>query len=422
MRIIQISQQDDGSGGAKAACRLHRALIQAGHDSRLIVFGKQTGDPAVLPVIRPTLAGKVLWRLLGIANNHELKSYPRQPRCGWTSSRYSIGTPRTIHRLRPDVVQLHLFDCLLTYREVARLPYPVFWTFHDMGAITGGCHCTPACLRYRERCGRCPELGSESDEDASRRGWMRKKEAWRHPNLTAITPSRWLEREAANSPMCAGHRVVRIPNGIPLDTFHPGLRQESRAKLGFNDSTFYLLAGAAALSNELKGFGLVVAAAQQLAAQHPGQFELITFGRGTPDLPGVPHRHMGYLRDDAELARLYAASDAYVLPTLVDNLPNMLIESIACGTPCVTFDVGGCPDVVRNGQTGLVVTDRRSQALVHAIETIMQMVPGAYHTLRHRCRAVAEAEYGLETMARKYLQHYAHTQRSCPTDPAPRVY
>ena len=406
MRIVHISQQDDESGGFKAAYRLHTALTRAGHDSRLVVLAKTTRDPSVIPVARPLLLAKVMWRLLGWVNDAAVRGYPRQPRCGWTASRYPVGTPYTVRRLQPDVVQLHLFDCLLTYREVARLPYPVFWTFHDMGAITGGCHCTPDCLRYRERCGRCPELGSEADDDASSRGWVRKHEAWRHPNLTAIAPSRWLEHEAAASPMCAGHRVVRIPNGIPLDSFHPGLRQESRAKLGFKDSTFHLLAGSSALGNELKGFGLVAAAAQQLAAQYLGRFELITFGRGAPDLPGVPHRHMGYLRDDAELARLYAASDAYVLPSLVDNLPNMLIESIACGTPCVTFDVGGCPDVVRDGQTGFVVTDRTPQALAHGIGTIMQMPPDAYHTLRHRCRAVAEADYGLETMAQAYLKHY----------------
>ena len=406
MKIVQVSQQDDDSGGFKAAFRLHRALIQAGHDSRLIVISKMTRDPMVSAAVRPNLLAKSLWRVLGTINNHGLKRYPKQPRCGWTASYYSIGTMRKIRRLNPDVIQLHLFDCLLTYREVAELPYPVFWTFHDMGAITGGCHCTPDCLRFRERCGRCPELGSASDDDASSRGWVRKHEAWRHPNLTAITPSRWLEREVAASPMCAGHRVVRIPNGIPLETFHPELRQKSRAKLGFKDSTFHLLAGSSALGNELKGFGLVAAAAQQLAAHYPGRFELITFGRGAPDLPGVPHRHMGYLRDDAELARLYAACDAYVLPSLVDNLPNMLIESIACGTPCVTFDVGGCPDVVRDGQTGFVVTKRTPQALAYSIGTIMQMPPDAYHTLRHRCRAVAEAEYGLETMAQTYLAAY----------------
>ena len=406
MRIVHISQQDDESGGFKAAYRLHTALTRAGHDSRMVVLAKTTRDPSVIPMVRPILLAKVIWRLLGWVNDAATRGYARQPRCGWTASRYSVGTPYTIRRLQPDVVQLHLFDCLLTYREVAQLPYPVFWTFHDMGAITGGCHCTPDCLRYRERCGHCPELGSESDDDASSRGWVHKHEAWRHPNLTAITPSRWLEREATASPMCAGHRVVRIPNGIPLETFHPGLRQESRAKLGFKDSTFHLLAGSSALGNELKGFGLVAAAAQQLAAQYPGRIELITFGRGAPDLPGLPHRHMGYLRDDAELARLYAACDAYVLPSLVDNLPNMLIESIACGTPCVTFDVGGCPDVVRDGQTGFVVADRTPQALAHGIGTIMCMPPYAYHTLRTDCRAITEAEYGLETMARLYCEVY----------------
>lgn len=418
MRVVQISQQDDDSGGFKAAFRLHRALIQAGHDSRLLVLSKLTDDPGVSAVIRPNLLAKVLWRLLGTINNCGLKRYPLQPRCGWTASDYAIGTVRKIRRLNPDVIQLHLFDCLLTYREVGHLPAPVFWTFHDMGAITGGCHCTPDCLRYRVGCGRCPELGLTQADDLSKRGWQRKHEAWRHPDLTGIAPSRWLAREAAASPMCAGHPIVRIPNGVPLDVFHPNLRQQARDHLGFKDEVFYLLAGSSALDNTLKGFSFVVEAAQQLAAKYPDRFELITFGRGRPSITGVPVRHQGYLKTDAQLAALYAACDAYALPTQVDNLPNMLIESIACGTPCVTFDVGGCPDVVRDGITGFVAPERTSQALAASVDTIIRMTSSQREGLRHQCRAVAEAEYGLETMARAYLDCYANaTKKGASSSP-----
>lgn len=406
MRIVQVSQQDNDSGGFKAAYRLHRALIQAGHDSRMLVISKLTHDPMVSAAIRPNLLAKVLWRLLGLANEFELRRYPKHPRCGWTASRYSIGTPRAIHRLKPDVIQLHLFDCLLTYPEVAQLPAPVFWTFHDMGVITGGCHCTPDCLRYREKCGCCPELGSTEEDDPSRRGWPRKHEAWRHPNLTGIAPSHWLAGEARASPMCAGHPIVRIPNGVPLDVFVPSRRQQARDRLGFKDEVFYLLAGSSALSNTLKGFGFVADAAQQLVAEHQGQMELVTFGRGQPRIAGIPVRHQGYLTNDDQLAALYAACDAYVLPTQVDNLPNMLIESIACGTPCIAFNVGGCPDIVRDGITGFVAPERTSRALARSIDCIIRMPPNRREVLRRHCRAVAEAEYGLETMARAYLHIY----------------
>ena len=413
MRIIQISQQDEGSGGFKAALRLHRSFIQIGQDSRLVVLSKTTNTAGVMGLVRPNVLAKITWRLLGMLNNRKLRRYPRKPRCGWTASDYSIGALRTIRRLKPDVVQLHLYDCVLTHDEVSRIPAPVFSTFHDMGAITGGCHCTPDCLRYKTGCGCCPELGSTEENDASRRGWNSKRKAWNHTCMTGISPSRWLEREALDSPMCSGHPIVRIPNGVPLDVFRPDARQEARAKMGFIDSTFYLLAGSSSLDNELKGFGMVAEAARQLAANHPGQFELVTFGRGKPNIPGVPVRHQGYLRDDDTLARLYAACDAYVLPTLVDNLPNMLIESIACGTPCVTFNVGGCPDVVRDCMTGFVVSERTSRALAASIESIIRMPTAERYELRRQCRAVAEAEYSLEMMATTYLDCYIHGLAKC---------
>ena len=407
MRIVQISQQDEGSGGFKAALRLHRSLIQAGQDSRLVVLSKTTNTSGVMGLVRPNLLAKITWRLLGMLNNWELRRYSQKPRCGWTASDYSIGALRTIRRMKPDVVQLHLFDCVLTYEDVARIPAPVFWTFHDMGAITGGCHCTPDCLRYKTGCGCCPELGSTEENDASRRGWDTKRKAWSHTCMTGIAPSRWLEREALDSPMCSGHPIVRIPNGVPLDVFRPDVRQEARAKMGFKGSTFYLLAGSSSLDNELKGFAFVAEAAQQLAARHPGRFELVTFGRGKPDIVGVPVRHQGYLRNDDALACLYAACDAYVLPSLVDNLPNMLIESIACGTPCVTFNVGGCPDVVRDGLTGFIAHERSGESLVYCIARIIQMSNDVRRGLRLRCREVALAEYGLETMAAAYFKAYS---------------
>ena len=120
MRIVPISQQDDESGGFKVAFLLHTALTRAGHDSRMVVLAKTARNPSVTPVAWPLLLTKIFWRLLGCVNDAATRAYPRQPRCGWTGSRYPAGTPYTVRRLQPDVVHLHLFDCLLTYRKVAK--------------------------------------------------------------------------------------------------------------------------------------------------------------------------------------------------------------------------------------------------------------------------------------------------------------
>ena len=405
MRIVQVSQQDDGSGGFKAAYRLHRGLRAAGQDSRMLVLSKTTDDPAVEALIRPRLAAKIVWRLLGLANDFPLRRYPRTPTCGWTGSYLPAGAASRIRRLRPDVVQLHLFDCLLTYNAVNRLPGPVCWTLHDMGGITGGCHCTDLCTRYLERCGACPELGSAKLRDFSAWGWKAKHRAWQRPDLAAVCPSQWLTDEAARSPMCAGHRVVRIPNGLPLDVFRPERRAAARQRLGFHDERCYVLAGSSSLANPLKGYRFLVEMAARLAAQWPAA-ELVLFGRPGPPLQGVPNRQVGYVAREEEMADLYAACDVFVLPSLVDNLPNMLTESIACGTPCATFRVGGCPDVVRDHVTGFVAAEQTAEALLDAVGRVLSLDPPRRQALRASCRDVAMQEYSQELQARRYVSLY----------------
>ncbi len=106
------------------------------------------------------------------------------------------------------------------------------------------------------------------------------------------------------------------------------------------------------------------------------------------------------------MANLYAACDLYVLPSLVDNLPNMLIESIACGTPCLSFNVGGCPDIVRDGVTGYLVHERTATALAATASSLIQQSPADRLPLRTSCRTVAEAEYSDAGMAEKHIELY----------------
>lgn len=405
MKVVQISQQDDGSGGFKAAYRLHRGLLAGGHDSRMLVLCKTTDDPTVEALIQPRLLAKVVWRLLGLINDLPVRRYPRIPSCGWTGSYIPTGAVSRIRHLRPDVVQLHLFDCLLSYNAVNHLPGPICWTLHDMGGITGGCHCTDLCTRYLQRCGACPELGSTNPQDFSARGWVAKHRAWQRLDMTVVCPSVWLMQEATRSPMCASHNVVNIPNGLPLDVFCPERRQEARRRLGFRDDRFYVLAGSSSLTNPLKGYRFIVEMAARFATRWPTA-EIVLFGRPGPPLHGMPNRQVGFIERERDMADLYAASDVFILPSLVDNLPNMLIESIACGTPCVTFRVGGCPDVVRDGVTGFVAGGKTAEALLDAVGHVLLLDRERCLTLRASCRAVAEKEYGQELQAKRYVSLY----------------
>jgi glycosyltransferase involved in cell wall biosynthesis len=353
---------------------------------------KVTRDPSVHAYARPLLLAKILWRLISTLNGLPIRGYPLRPLCGWTASRVPIGAVTRIRRLKPDIVHLHLFDCLLRYRDIPRLPGRVCWTFHDMGCITGGCHCTPTCQQYTQRCGKCPELGSSIENDASRLGWRDKSKAWQRSELTAICPSTWLHRETVRSPMCANHRVKHIPNGVPVETFTPSLRNEARNRLGFKGDRFYLLAGSTSLKNILKGFQFIKDMAPALSHEFP-EVDLVLFGHGEDGITELPVHRMGFISAEQQMAALFAACDGYILPTLVDNLPNTLIESIACGTPCVTFNVGGCPDVVRDGATGWIAREQTAESLIEAVRQLVRAGQHELAAMREKCRAVALAEY-----------------------------
>ncbi len=411
MRIVQINQQDIGGGGFIVPFRLHQAFRRLGHESYLVVISKLSSDPYVVSLIRPNLMAKVLWRVFDVCNSFELMRYRRKPCYGWVNHNVLTWAPAIINRLKPDVIDLNFFNCMLGSSQVAKLKVPLFWTFHDMSPFTGGCHCTPTCIRYRDGCGKCPELGSDVENDISRREHQKRRRIWSN-KIIGIAQSRWLEKEAKSSSLCQDQQLEMIHNGVPLDVFSPSLRDSARRQFGFINNKFYVLAGSAANANPLKGMKFVKEAAKILGAQYAKKVVFVTFGATPSDIQGVELLHMGYLNTDAALADLYAACDVYVLPTLLDSLPTTLIESIACGTPAITFDIGGCVDIIENGVNGFVVRDHTGLAIATHIEQFIRMPSHAVEDFRRSARRVAEEKFDIMDMAERYLEIYRSVPRS----------
>lgn len=410
MRIVQINQQDVGGGGFVVPFRLHQAFRRLGHESYLVVISKLSDDPWVVPLIRPNFLSKVLWRVLDVFNSIELRRYRRKASYGWVNHNVATWAPRLIKRLEPDVVNLNFFNCMLSSSQVARLKVPLFWTFHDMSPFTGGCHCTPICTRYRNECGECPELDSDLENDISSRGYKQRRQIWSN-DIVGIVQSRWLENEARSSSLCRDQQLRMIHNGVPLDVFRPSLRDAARERLGFANENFYVLAGSAANVNPLKGMQFVREAAKVLGSRYKQKVVFVTFGGSSSDFQGVETLHMGYLNSDVALAELYAACDVYVLPTLLDSLPTTLIESIACGTPAITFDIGGCVDIIEDGVNGLVLQEHTGLAIATAIERFLLMSSIEITAYRKRARSVSEEKFDIMEMAERYLEIYRSAVR-----------
>ena len=287
---------------------------------------------------------------------------------------------------------------------------PIVWTLHDSWAFTGGCHLPDGCRRYQEACGRCPQLGSRREADLTRLNWQRKLRAWRDVDMVVVTPSNWLAACARSSSLFAGRRVEVIPNGIDTDVFKPLDRRVSRHILNLPDGKHLILFGTmGATSDENKGFGLLRQALAALPRQVAGkECMLVVFGAQRLDLPdlNIEVRFMGTLTDDIALSVLYAAADVMVVPSRQENLPNTIMEAMACGTPAVAFRTGGIPDLIEHQHSGYLAEPFDTGDLARGIAWTLEQ-SGLDSGLGSLCRQKVETEFAIDVVTARYVKLYS---------------
>jgi glycosyltransferase involved in cell wall biosynthesis len=193
-----------------------------------------------------------------------------------------------------------------------------------------------------------------------------------------------------------------IPNGVDLDVFRPVARAEARRELGLDPDRPVVYFSAPDLDDPRKGGALLEHALELLADL---DFDLLVTG-GRPERLPDRARFLGRVDDNPTLALTYAAADVFVLPTLADNLPNAVLESLACGTPCVAFAVGGVPDAVRHLETGWLARPGNVEELAEGIRALLQ--DGELRgRLAERARETAEREYAATLEADRFVDMYA---------------
>jgi glycosyltransferase involved in cell wall biosynthesis len=413
LKVVHLSTYDATGGAGRAANRLHKGLRRIGHDSLMIVRESRSYDPGVM-AFEPTtdLIHRIRHGLRRRRIDRELAEYPaRPPDYELFSDDRSSYNGDLLAQIPPcDVINLHWIAGFVDYQSFfAKIPQvtPVVWTLHDMNAFTGGCHYDLGCDRHAKTCGACPQLGSSDPTDLTRQIWQRKKAAFGHvpsKRLHVVTPSQWLARKVRESGLGKSFSVSIVPYGIETEDFAPRDRHTARDFLGIPREAAVLLFLSEELDNRRKGFGLL---AQALAGLNnlPDLF-LLSVGHGTVSLDvKIPRLHFGHVNHDRVLSSVYSAADMYVIPSIQDNLPNTVLEAIACGTPVVGFDVGGIPDMVRPGVTGLLAPAGDVQGLRAAIAELLQN-PERRAAMAVNCRRVAVDEYALEVQAKRYSQMY----------------
>jgi glycosyltransferase involved in cell wall biosynthesis len=410
VKVLHLCFADSHEGGAIGAYRLHRAMLDAGIESRMLVVRKGTDDPTVTCIGLP---GRVVNRLYRTASAAILQCQsPKNPSVR-SLNIFPTGIHRRINRTDADIVQLHWINRnTISIAEIAKIKKPVVWKLPDMWAFCGTEHYLNPGDRERYREGYKSNNRQDSDRgiDIDRYVWRYKKKCWSNTDFRIICPSKWLATCAQNSSLFGGRKIHNIANPIDLNHYKPSASTGSvRQRYGLStDKKIVLFGSLFATADRRKGFHHLKKAIALLADHEEiNNLELAILGATGPDnttLSGIAVRYLGSVYGDAELAAVYSEADVMVLPAELDNLPNTIQEAMACGTACVSFDVGGLPDMITHKRTGYLARPYDEADLAKGIAWVLAQAPAA---LSSEVRASAIETHDPNKRVAQYLEIYS---------------
>ncbi len=409
MNILIVNTSDMHGGAAIAAFRLMNALLREGENVKMLVRDKQADHPGVI-----TAGGKLQNRL-----NFYLERGVIFLRNGFTkqylfdisiANRGLSITDLPAFR-EADVVHLHWINQgMLSLDEIGRIiasGRKIVWTMHDMWPFTGICHHAAGCTRYERSCGECPWLRTPSRNDLSHQLFLSKQAVYTRGRITFVACSNWLRELATKSPLTAGHQVVSIPNPINTTVYIPMDKREARHRLNLPEDKKIVLFAAVKASDPRKGMDYLAEASRIMAQQHDDILFLIAGNEGEEagKRLSLPARSLGYVAPQ-DMPGVYNAADLFVTPSLQENLPNTIMEAMACGTPCVGFHTGGIPEMISHGSNGYVAAYRDADDLAEGILRILYGNDAGL--LSSEARRKVLSEYRQEIIAQRYIQLYAN--------------
>jgi glycosyltransferase involved in cell wall biosynthesis len=413
MEVLHISTKDINGGAPRASYRLHQGLRLIGVDSKILVESKESNDKDVIAYKISTDLKDRFWcfyRKVLISLDFLKYTNTRPPGLEMFSdsrSQYRDSFQNTV--VNNNVINLHWAAGFLDYESFfSHLPSykPVVWTLHDMNPFTGGCHYSGSCEKFIDKCGSCPQLGSKKENDLSRSIWINKNKVLNRvkgERLHIVTPSKWLAEQAKKSSLFGNLPLSIIPYGIDTDLFRP--RDTLRFRESLNIPADATIVGfvADATGNKRKGFQYLKEAIEKIKNKN---IYLVSVGKSPAAMSkNINHIHLGNIQDDRQLSITYSLFDVYVCASVEDNLPNTVIESLACGTPVVGFPIGGIPDMVDSGITGMLTMDISSESLANCINEIISD-RSILESMAIQCREKALNDYALHVQAEKYSKVY----------------
>jgi glycosyltransferase involved in cell wall biosynthesis len=405
VRVLIVNTSERTGGAAVAANRLMMALNNNGVKAKMLVRDKESDSLTVVGLPKsPMLNWHFLWERLVIFF-HCRFSRKHLFEIDLANSGSDITKLREFQEA--DVIHLHWINqgmlSLSGIRKILKSGKPVVWTMHDIWPATAICHLTLNCRNFTTHCHNCRLLpGKGSSSDLSTSVWRKKEKMLEDSSIYFVTCSHWLEQEAKASALLRGQKIVSIPNPIDTHIYRSGDKQTARKNLGLPEDKRLILFVSQRVTNKNKGMDYLIDACRQME-----DYELVILGGHAEEvvdqLPLKAHP-LGYVNDERRIVEIYQAVDVFVLPSLSENLPNTIMEAMACGVPCVGFKVGGIPEEIDHKRNGYVAEYRDSDDLARGIRWILSEAD--YNQLSQEAVRKVAHSYSQQSVAISYLDVY----------------
>lgn len=412
MRVLIINTSERIGGAAIAANRLMEALKNNGIKTKMLVRDKQTDQISVVELKKSWWkVWQFIWERVVIWQANHFKKHNL-----FAVDIANTGTNITAlpEFTQADVIHLHWINqgmlSLTDIRRIIQSGKPIVWTMHDMWPFTGICHYAGDCDKYATQCHNCPQLYKGSRKDIAYRTFQKKKKLFEGAQITFVACSRWLESLAKKSDLIKGQTITNIPNAINTNLFKPRDKKQAREKCHLPQDKKLLLFGSVKITDKRKGIDYLVSACKQIASSYPDfskELGVVVFGNQAEQYASLfpfPIYPMNYVSNEKELVDIYNAVDLYVTPSLQDNLPNTIVEAMACGIPCIGFNVGGIPQMIDHLHNGYVTEYQSSKDLANGIH--WALTEGEYESLSEEACRKAVSSYSESTIAKKYVEIY----------------
>lgn len=412
MKILLINTSE--FGGAAVACkRLMKALKLKKIDTNMLVANTQDSK---FNSFYKTYIGRKIHFLKFVYERICFLLHEKSKEIRFVFSLGNIGANITKNKEvnNTDIIHLHWFNqgflSLKNLKQISKLNKPVVWTLHDMWAFTGGCHYSLSCRNFEKNCGNCIYVKKANKKDLSNKIHKKKQKIYSNLDFTIVTCSNWLKQEAQKSSLLQNFNIVSIPNPIDTQLFKPIEGKNLRLKYNIPTNKKIILFGAANINNKIKGMPLLFEALDYLYTKDNSlinKIELIVVGKSKPeDFENIKFKihNLGSINSEKTMIEIYNLADLFVTPSLQDNLPNMIMESLAVSTPVVGFNIGGIPEMVDHKKNGYIANYKSTSDLAEGI--LWCFYQTNFNNLKIEARNKVLKSYSEEIIAEKFKNLY----------------